>query len=135
MSKSKTAGSQATWALLTEGVTRARLDSHRIRHMINRALKLVEDSEDKEHLYQIAGDIIEGISERMDQLDASLDRTGLALSRIGEEFLSARLTLTDKNLVDEAISSAFGSHQEKESEASERIVSKYLVRVTRGSVQ
>jgi hypothetical protein len=83
--------------------------------MLNRVLKLVEESEHKDHLYQMAGDVIVGIPERMDQLDVALDRTGLALSKIGEEFLDARLTLSDKNLVEEAVSSAFGNFKNRES--------------------
>lgn len=123
----KSASSQATWALLTEGVTRARLESHRIRHMLNRVLKLVEDSEEKDHIYQIAGDVIVGVPERMDQLDVALDRTGLALSRMGIDFLDSRLSLSDKRLVEDAVSSAFGKPQHRES-AEERVASKYLER-------
>ena len=126
MSNIKTASSQATWALLTEGVTRARLESHRIRHMFNRVLKLVEDSKEKEHIYQISGDVIVGVPERMDQLDVALDRTSLALAKMGEDFLSARLSISDKTLVEDAVSSAFGKPNKKESEASERVASKYL---------
>ncbi len=126
MPQSKSAGSQAVWALLTEGVTRARLESHRIQHMVNRAIKLVEDSEEKEHLYQIAGDMIVSIPDRLDQLNIALDRTGLALSKMGEEFLDSRLPLSDKQMVDDAISSAFGKPKNRESEAAERVASRYV---------
>jgi len=128
LSNRKTASSQATWALLTEGVTRARLESHRIRHMVNRVLKLIEESDKKDHIYQMAGDVIVGVPERMDQLDVSLDRTGLALSKLGEEFLDARLSISDKQMVEEAISSAFGKPKNKESvmASSDRVASRYL---------
>lgn len=123
----KKAGSQATWALLTEGVTRSRLESHRLRHMVNRALQIVENSPAKEHIYQRAGDIIEGIPERLDQIDIALDRTSLALAKMGEDFLDARLPISDKRLVEEAVSSAFGKPKQKES-VSERIARKYQAR-------
>lgn len=121
----KSASSQATWALLTEGVTRARLESHRIRHLLNRIQKLVDGSDDKDHIYQVAGDVIVGIPERMDQLDVALDRTSLALSKMGDEFLSSRLSLSDKRLVEDAVSSAFGKPNKRES-AAERLATRYL---------
>lgn len=110
MSK-KSASSQAAWAILTEGVTRARVESHRLQHLINRAQKLVDGSEQKDHLYQIAGDIIVALPERLDQILLALDRTSLALAKMGEEFLESRLPLSDKTMVDEAVSAAFGKAQ------------------------
>jgi len=104
----KRASSAAAWALLTEGVTSARLEAHRLRHLISRGLSVVEASEAKEHIYQVAGDIILGAPKRLQGLEIALDRTALALSKMGEDYLSARLSLSDKTLVDEAIESAGG---------------------------
>lgn len=104
----KTASSQAAWALLTEGVSSARVEAHRVRHLVNRALKLVESSEMKAHLQQVAGDIILALPQRLDQMERHLDRTALALSKMGQDFLEARLPLSDKNEVDEAVQPAFG---------------------------
>ena len=73
--KDKQASSEAAWALITEGVTAARLDAHRLKHLINRAQKLVEGSKYKEHLYQIAGDLILALPERCGTLERNLDRT------------------------------------------------------------
>lgn len=126
---SKTASSQAAWALLIEGVSKARLEAHRMRHLTDRALRLVEDSEQKEHLYRIAGDIIISIPKRLEGMEIALDRTSLALSKMGEEFLSARLPLSEKVLVDEAVSAAFGKSQFHDS--VERVASRYIeARVT-----
>lgn len=54
----KRASSQAAWALLTEGVTQARVETHRAQHLLNRAQRLIDASEEKDHIYQVAGDII-----------------------------------------------------------------------------
>lgn len=124
---SKTASSQAAWALLTEGATRARVDAHRLRHMMDRALKLIEGSEAKEHFYQMAGDIIQGAPRLLDQLDQDLDRTLLALSKMGEEFLDSRLPLSDKVMVEEAVEAAFGKPRSRISLAS-KIADRYLGR-------
>lgn len=104
--KNKRASSEAAWALLTEGVTSARLEAHRLKHLINRAQKLVAASKYKEHLYQIAGDLIIALPERLGHLERDLDRTSLALAKMGETFLGARLPLSDKNMVEEAVEMA-----------------------------
>jgi hypothetical protein len=120
------AGSQAAWALLTEGVTRARLEAHRIQHMIDRVMLMVEQSDHKEHIYQMAGDVIVGIPERLTNLQVALDRTGLALSKMGEDFLSSRLPISEKNLVEEAVAAAFGSGQPRHSESVQRVARRYI---------
>jgi hypothetical protein len=104
----KTASSQAAWALLTEGVTSARIEAHRLRHLISRVQKLVEQSTHREHIEQIAGDILLAVPKRLDHLEIDLDRTALALIKMGEEFLDARLPLSDKVRVEEAVMPAFG---------------------------
>ena len=104
----KNSSSQASWALLTQGVASARIESHRLRHLFNRALKLVEDSTHREHIQQVAGDILLALPTGLGRLDTVLDRTGLALSKMGETFLEARLPLSDKTMVDEAVQPAFG---------------------------
>ena len=121
----KRASSQAAWALLTEGVTRARVEAHRLQHLLGRASALVEASEEKEHIYQVAGDIVTAAPERLDNLLVALDRTALALSRMGDEFLSSRLSLADKTMVDEAIESAFGASHKRES-AEQKLAARWL---------
>ncbi len=122
----KNASSQAAWALLTEGVTKARLETHRLQHLLNRAIELVENSEHKEDFYQAAGDVIVAVPDRVEQIIRALDRTSLALSRMGEDFLDSRLPLSDKTMVDEAIESAF--HPTREAESLQRVVDAYLNR-------
>lgn len=128
---SKSASSQAAWALLTEGVTRARVEAHRLQHLITRAESLVAQSNERDHLYQVAGDIIEGLPRRLDALLLALDRTALALAKMGEEFLGSRLPLADKTMVEEAVQAAFGTTQLRHSVAS-RVAQRYLDTV-RGS--
>lgn len=125
MKQQKSASSQAAWALLTEGVTRARLEVHRLQHLIARMQTLVDESKEKEHIYQVAGDIIEAVPQRMDAIEIALDRTSLALSKMGQDFLESRLPLSEKTLVEEAVESAFGTDQTKHSMAS-RVAARYL---------
>ena len=99
----KNSTSQASWALLTEGVTNARIETHRLRHLINRARKLADNSSHKEHLYEVAGDIILAAPERLSAIERSLDRTGYALSHMGQDFLKGRIPLTDRQIVEDTI--------------------------------
>ena len=97
--------SEAAWSLLTSAVSEARVEAHRLRHLMNRGLKVIEQDtpEQREHLYQLAGDIIEAGPERLTRLEQLLDKTQFALSKMGEDFFASRLPISDKTEVNEAI--------------------------------
>jgi len=99
----KRSSSQSSWALLASSVAQARVESHRIRHLVNRGQKVVENSVAKDHLYEVAGDLIMGIPDRLSHLERVLDRTSYALSIMGEEFFKGRLSIDDKEMVDQAV--------------------------------
>lgn len=120
----KRSSSQSSWALLTGSVADARVESHRIRHLVNRGQKIVENSVAKDHLYEVAGDLIMGIPERLSHLERLLDRTSYALSLMGEDFFRGRLSIDDKEMVDQAVKfsqSAFPS-------TVQRVASRFLQR-------
>lgn len=125
-SPSKTASSQVSWALLTEGVTRARVDVHRLRLLLNRALTMVELSDAKDHLWQVAGDIIQGVPDRIQDVETALDRTSYALALMGEDFLRGRLPLDDRYLVDEGARSNPTSGPMEKDSMSTRVAGRYL---------
>ena len=123
MSKSRNASSAVAWSLLTEGVTGARVDAHRLRILVTRALALVESSKAKEHLWQVAGDLIQGVPERLTSLETSLDRTQYALTVMGGDFLRGRMSLGDRTRVDDGVKST--PRADKESMSS-RVARRYL---------
>lgn len=98
--------SYASWALLSEGVSSARVEAYRLRHLVNRAMALIEKSVAKDHLYQVAGDIIVGLPERLDRIENTLDRTSYALSKMGDAHLKQRLPIHDREMVEESIERA-----------------------------
>lgn len=104
--KRRTAHSQAGWALLVSGVASARVEAHRLHQHLLKVLQLVESSEEKEHLYQVAGDLIQSVPDNLARLEASLDMTTYALARMGEEHLKDRLTISQRALVDESVEGA-----------------------------
>lgn len=101
----RTASSQVAWSLLAEGVSGARVDVHRLQQILTRAEKLVADSSHREHIHQVAGDIIREIPARVQHLERLLDRTSYALSLMGEEFFKNKIPHEDRSQVDDAVDS------------------------------
>ncbi len=125
-SRAKQSSSQVAWALLTEGVTASRLEAHRLRHLVNRGLELVENSPAKEHIQQVAGDLIIAVPHRLDRIEAILDRTSYALVKMGVDFLDARLTLSDRTLVEETVEGTGFSRARRTKPSAKRVVDRYL---------
>lgn len=121
------ASSQAAWALLTEGVTSARLEAHRLRLLLTRALALCEKSERRDHLYEVAGDIIQAVPTRLDNLERNLDRTSYALSVLGSDHLRDVLPMVDRKVVDDATEHAkpFGGNGRART-STERVADRHL---------
>ena len=104
--KKESTSSYASWALLSEGVSSARVEAYRLRHLVNRAMVLIEQSVAKDHLYQVAGDIIVGLPERLGRIEQTLDRTSYALAKMGDAHLKQRLPIHDREMVEERIERA-----------------------------
>jgi hypothetical protein len=125
-SRAKQSSSQVAWALLTEGVTAARIEAHRLRHLVDRGIQIAEASPELEHIQQVAGDLLIAVPTRLSRLETLLDRTSYALTKMGEEFLESRLDLSDRVFVEESVESAGfpGGHKSKPS--AQRVVQRYL---------
>lgn len=93
---------QVAWALLSEATTAARLEVHRLRHLVARGMQIVDASDERDHIYQVAGDLLMTVPQRMDTLERHLDRLSYALSVLGADHLRDRLPMSDRALVDEA---------------------------------
>jgi len=113
-------------------VSDARVEAHRLRHLVNRGLKIIEQDspEQKEHVYQLAGDLIDAVPQRLSKLESLLDKTSFALSMMGEDFFASRLSLDDKTEVKEAIEHSAHpfSKAVKESANPRKVASAYLRR-------
>ena len=110
-----------------EGVTQARVEAHRLRLMVDRALALVETSPARDHLWQVGGDLILGLPERMSDLERSLDRTSYALVVMGEDFLRGRIPIDDRYVVDEATKThPYSGPRMKEDAQATRVAGRYL---------
>lgn len=101
----KKSSSQVAWALITSHITQARIDAHRLRHLVSRAQKILAQLED-EKVAQLAGDLVTAIPEAMEKLETRLDSASYATSLMGAEFLKNRLPISMKSEIDEAIEGA-----------------------------
>lgn len=101
----KEASSQVAWALLTEGVSKSRVEAHRLQQLLVRANKLIDASPKKDHIHQVAGDLIRDVPARLEKLVRALDKTSYALSQTGQEFLKNRIPQADRLEVDDAVES------------------------------
>ena len=99
----KEAGSQAGWALISGGVNAARVDAHRLHQLLLKVEKLVQTSSEKEHIYQVAGDLIAAIPQLCQSIEGQLDETSYALSLMGKEHLKDRLPVSSRALVDATV--------------------------------
>jgi hypothetical protein len=95
--------------------------------MLGRVLALVESSSSKDHLWQVAGDLIQGFPERLGELERVLDRTSYALVVMGDDFLRGRIPMDDRYLVDEATKSHPYSAPRSKDTAASRVAGRYLI--------
>jgi hypothetical protein len=126
MTFSRKAGSQAGWALISGGVNAARVEAHRLHQLVEKVLRLVENSSEKEHLFQVAGDLIVSVPKRIERIEQQLDETSYALSIMGKEHLKDRLPISQRSLVEETVEGvpAFGVSMHRDSTA--RVLKRYL---------
>jgi len=128
MSRSRKAGSQAGWALISGGVSAARVDVHRLHQLIGKVVKLVKTSPAREHIFQVAGDLLVVVPQTIERLEQQLDETSYALSIMGRDHLKDRLQLSRRTRVDETVEGApaFGSHMLRGS--ARRVAERHLAR-------
>jgi len=68
-----------------EELSDARLRTDQLKHMIVRALDMVNESEKSDYLYAVAGDLIYGIPDALTKLEKALDAAALAVNKIDYE--------------------------------------------------
>lgn len=72
---------------IQEELSDARLRLDELKNYVVRALELVNASNQRDHLYAIAGDIIHAIPETLLKLERSLQATAMAVNKLDYEEL------------------------------------------------
>lgn len=94
--------SQASWAILSSGVSQSRVEAHIIRLTVNQLLNSLENSPLKEELYKHVGDNLQALPAHLSKLERNLDRTNYALISMGGDWYRQRLVHEDREMVDMA---------------------------------
>lgn len=84
MTRLKTAGATI---YLQEEVSNARLHCDELKNLAVRALDLINASQQREHFYSVAGDIIHGVPQALMKLERSLNAAAMAVNKIDYEEL------------------------------------------------
>ena len=99
----KKSSSQASWSILSEGVSSARVEAHIIRTHVNQMVEAIKQHPQvAEEVYKRCGDNFEAIPKHLSKLERSLDRTNYALISMGGDWCRQRLTHEDREMVDMA---------------------------------
>ena len=99
----KKASSQASWSILSEGVSASRVEAHILRTHINQMIKAIkEDPKISEEVFKRCGDNFEAIPKHLAKMERALDRTNYALISMGSDWYRQRLTHEDREMVDMA---------------------------------
>ena len=73
------ASSQASWSLLAEGVTSARVQAHRVRASVIQLQNAIKGTPLEEELQRLCGDVLLAIPRAAELIEKELDRTNYAL--------------------------------------------------------
>ena len=95
----------ASWALVTEGVTAARLDLHALETMLGKFEAVCKHPKYREVTAKLFGDLVKALPETLKSASRSLDRTSYALAKMGEDHLKDRLSLEDRAQVEDGVQS------------------------------
>ena len=97
----KKATSQASWSILSEGVSSARVEAHIVRTHLNQLVEAIKAHPQlAEEIYKRCGDNFEAMPKHLSKLERSLDRTNYALISMGSDWYRQRLTHEDREMVD-----------------------------------
>lgn len=92
--------SQASWSILSSGVSQARVEAHIIRLTVNQLLSSLEKSPVKEEVYKHIGDNLQALPKHLSKMERSLDRTNYALITMGGDWYRQRLVHEDRETVE-----------------------------------
>jgi len=99
----KKASSQASWSILSEGVSASRVEAHIVRSHVSQMVEAIKEHPKlAEEVFKRCGDNFEAIPKHLSKMERSLDRTNYALISMGSSWYRQRLTHEDREMVDMA---------------------------------
>lgn len=90
-------------SVLQLGSSQARLAMEQIEGIYDKAIALIEDSKQKEHIYSEAGDMITNMRELIERMDEGLAIVSYAASRIDQRKLKNKFPAHIRDGIDDAV--------------------------------
>ena len=87
-------------ALLQEALATSKLSLDKLQEFNLRIQELVKESPARDHLYEVAGDIIMGVPSILESLDDALSKASLVASAMTQDLLQTKLPIEDLQKLD-----------------------------------
>lgn len=66
-------------------LSKARLCTENIKHLVVRSIKLIQDSGQRDHFYEVAGDIIHSLPAELSGLETALNSAAISVNKLDYE--------------------------------------------------
>lgn len=106
--------------LLVSNTSDAILELQSLKELLFRAQELVENSKEKEHLFEVAGDIINEVPESLERLEYLLDKILFTLNVSLKKETSPKISPADKDKIEKAFK------KKHLKDLSKKVAKKYL---------
>ena len=90
-------------ALIQSGASQSRVALDQLKAMVDRALALVNESDQKDHIYAEAGDMISNVRGVLDRLEEGLAIVSYASAKVDEKKLKNGIPATIRDEIDKAV--------------------------------
>jgi len=124
MSKERKKLANAEAAIFLKEISSAKVEAQMLRNYLVRAKKLVDKSKEKEHLYEVAGDLILEIPEAIERLEHSLDMILYMTTVSTKKILSPKITLEEKQSLERSFVDT--QFEQSVNNLSKKVASRYL---------
>lgn len=90
-------------AVLLNGASQARIAFDQIERIVERAVRLIDESEKKEHIYSEAGDMITNMRSLLSQANEGLSLLSYAAAKVDEKKLKNDFPASLRDEIDNAV--------------------------------
>jgi hypothetical protein len=118
-----------------EELTDARMRCDQLKRYVAQAVKMINNSEKRDHFFEVAGNLLYGIPEALFKLDKALDATALAASRLDYEELKQQLKPEKAEELEQVLNEVRIRHIDRRSDPATLLKGKTTMRVFKAASQ
>ena len=90
-------------AVFREASSKSKKAMSELEDIVDKAIELIEESEEKDHIYSKAGDMISRTPDLLDEINKGLDIISYTSSRIDQKKLKNKVPADTKQYIDKVI--------------------------------